>query len=133
MLAPVTRAHDIELWSDTKIATGDDWERRIRDEIQRASFALLLISQDYFNSSFIQQVEFPAIVSHRIPVAWALVDYCVWESCEQLPRWQAVRDPLDKPLGDVSNVNKALAEACRSIRDDFLLGQKQPSAGQAPT
>jgi hypothetical protein len=42
MLAPLVRTRGLELWDDTHIPAGDDWQRNIDDAVRRAGVALLL-------------------------------------------------------------------------------------------
>jgi hypothetical protein len=123
MLIPALRAHDMVWWSDRNIGAGEDWERRICREIQLASFALLLITDDYLSSDFIYKRELLMIEGRGIPVTWVLVDDCLWDDCDRLTKWQAARDPRVGPISVAANVNSAIAEACRSIRDDFCRQQ----------
>jgi TIR domain-containing protein len=47
------------LFSDQDIEAGEWWELRILEQIEKADFALLLLSVDALNSDFIRRVEIP--------------------------------------------------------------------------
>ena len=47
----------IETWQDRKIMPGDDWERKIDDNVERADIILLLVSADFLNSDYCYEKE----------------------------------------------------------------------------
>ena len=61
-LRPLERDHDIEIWDDTKIQAGSDWEKEIKNAIQEAKVALLLVSADFIASDFIAKNELPPLL-----------------------------------------------------------------------
>lgn len=74
----------VEIWTDRKIGAGDAWERNIREAIDSARVAILLISADFLSSEYIQNAEVPRILERHekgalvmVPV---LVRPCVWEA-----------------------------------------------------
>lgn len=58
-LARSLEEDDVEFWFDhaLKRLPGEAFQQKIETEIDRADFALLLISQNFVNSKFIRQVE----------------------------------------------------------------------------
>ncbi|MGI8631306.1 MAG: TIR domain-containing protein [Solirubrobacterales bacterium] len=65
-----------ELWDDRALLVGEAWEARISAELDRSAFGLLLLSPNFFDSSFIDDVELPAIMTtgRVVPVGLELVD-----------------------------------------------------------
>jgi hypothetical protein len=65
-----------QLWDDRALLVGEAWEERIRAELKRSSFGLLLLSPAFFDSAFINKVELPAILVARnvVPVGLEFVD-----------------------------------------------------------
>lgn len=59
-LRPLDREGRV-IWDDTQIRLGQAWEGEIRDAIQRARVAVLLISADFFASDYIDRVELPLL------------------------------------------------------------------------
>jgi TIR domain len=57
------RRKRLDIWSDQRIEIGDDWLREIGAALDRARFALLLISADFLASDFIQEVELPTLLA----------------------------------------------------------------------
>lgn len=50
---------EVELFTDQDIEPGERWETRIREQIERADIAILLLSIDALTSDFIWRVEIP--------------------------------------------------------------------------
>jgi internalin A len=47
----------IETWHDRKIAAGDEWKRKIDENLERADIILLLISADFIASDYCYEIE----------------------------------------------------------------------------
>jgi internalin A len=47
----------IETWNDRKIEAGDDWKRRIDENLERADIILLLVSADFIASDYCYEKE----------------------------------------------------------------------------
>jgi hypothetical protein len=62
-LSPLERRGILDVWSDRRIEPGDVWEIEILTALDRARFAVLLISADFMASSFIQDVELPRLLA----------------------------------------------------------------------
>lgn len=69
-------------WDDSKIQIGEEWETKIKDAINEADAAIILISANYLSSDFISKKEIPVFLEldpirkllvflsyHRSPVA----------------------------------------------------------------
>jgi hypothetical protein len=44
-------------WDDDQLRQGDDWRQRIKEAMDQAAVAVLVISADFLASLFIQEVE----------------------------------------------------------------------------
>jgi hypothetical protein len=85
-VAVLERRCPVDVWSDTRIAAGTDWEKEIESSLASARVAALLISPAFMASTFIWTHEMPRIVAHTEqglrpypivvrPVAWKLDDF----------------------------------------------------------
>ena len=97
MLAPVLSRIGIELWIDTDLRSGDNWNRQIEAAIARSGVALLLISPRFLFSDYIMGCELPALQAQQVRLAPVLVGACAHERV--LPELAAVQW-LHDPGGD---------------------------------
>src|SRR5262245_50873128 len=61
-LNPLERNGIIKCWADTKIDAGGKWKQEIKQAIESASAAILLISADFIASDFIATDELPPLL-----------------------------------------------------------------------
>jgi len=62
-LRPLERDRLIDWWADTRIEPGDQWAAEIDQALDRATVAVLLISQDFIDSDFIADKELPRLLA----------------------------------------------------------------------
>ena len=99
----------LDLWDDSRIPPGSEWNDEIHNAIIQSQCSLLLVSQDFLNSEFIWKHEVPKLVELRaaghiilwIPLRPATI------SKTRLGELQALSSP-DMPL---SRMNEADQEA----------------------
>ena len=119
-LRALARGARVEVWDDRRIELGEAWRAEIRDALQRADVAILLVSADFLASSFIQEHEVPVILERRaqgtLRVVPLIVQPCNWADLEWLREIQAY--PRDaKPLSEKAHpqVERELAKLARRI------------------
>ena len=95
-LAPLTVNRAIELWDDSDIRPGTEWDDEIREKLRSAQIVLLLVSANFNDSRYIREVEMlEAIARHErgecrvVPI---LLRPCVFDSMpyarfEMLPKY----------------------------------------------
>lgn len=69
--AALKRSNLVETWHDMEIIPGENWDKRILEEIGKADIILGLISSDFMNSSYIWEKEIPKLEANNktfIPV-----------------------------------------------------------------
>ena len=102
-LQGLERRSDIEaqIWSDQRLSAGEDWNGQIQQARDRASAAVLLLSQHFFNSNYIRNDELAplleAVEAGRLTLVMLYVSACFAEEESRLKRFQAINDPR-KPL-----------------------------------
>lgn len=121
-LRVLERGGDVEIFDSNQIGPGERWEERIRDAIDHASVALLIVSPDFLASDFITQVELPRLLERHergdmvvIPV---IARPAVWTQVSALRRMQVW--PRDaRPLTDLdaAHLDRELAELAQRISD----------------
>lgn len=98
---PLVHNQEIDLWSDHEIMPGDLWDDEIRKRLKSSDLILLLISDDFFASEYINQVELQEVLSlHRqgktrlLPI---IARHCGWEEMKYISNLQAL-PPEGKPI-----------------------------------
>lgn len=104
-LGPLEKKGILDVWTDKRIGTGDDWRQEIDTALSASSIAILLLSVDFANSDFIQDVEMQEIWRrHRDEGIWIypiLVRRYPWEIDDNLTRLQ-IKLHEGKSLNDLS-------------------------------
>lgn len=81
-LAESLRKHDVAFWFDKELKPGDEFRRHIESQIDQAQIALLIVSQNFLNSAFIEREEIPRIAERArqglMIVVPVLVEPCDW-------------------------------------------------------
>lgn len=108
MLEGLKRQGIIDPWQDRRIEEGDEWYQEIQDAMNECDLAILLVSQNFIASRFIQDEELPRLLKHRsesgLRVVPIIVRPCKWTSEPSLSKLQAL--PKDgKPVITFSKDN----------------------------
>jgi tetratricopeptide (TPR) repeat protein len=117
-LANLRRQRIIESWYDRDISGGKQWDDEIKNHLDRASVILLLISPDFMNSDYCNDVEVAhAMERHNagearvIPVILRPVD---WKGAS-FSKLQAL--PTDvQPITSWDNLDEAFLDVTKGIR-----------------
>jgi len=76
------RRHKVAFWFDKELKPGDEFSRLIEGEIDQSQIALLIVSQSFLNSEFIENREMPRIAERarlgKMIVVPVLVEPCDW-------------------------------------------------------
>ncbi len=84
----------IEFWTDRQIRPGELWDEVIKSNIQSADIALVLVSQDFLDSEYCQNVEIRSFLAHKKHLFPVILSPCDWRRHD----WLASRQFL--PGGD---------------------------------
>jgi hypothetical protein len=107
-----------ECWDDSGIQTGDEWHRKIDDNLNRCSVAIFLVSVDFLNSPFILKDEIPHLLERHkqggVRIYPILIGDCAWEKVRWLRDFQ-VRTWGGKQMPVGRAQNTALADIAREI------------------
>lgn len=134
----------IDYWDDTKLAVGDDWERKIAEAIEHARVCILLVSADYLASSYVTDKELPQMLACAKNEA-ALICTVVLSPCgfmrTALSQFQAIND-ASRPLSGMTrhkkeNVWHSLAEkvanTLSAAQPADIAGKVQPADTMLPS
>ncbi len=124
-LEPLQRLHLIETWHDRKLNAGEEWDKVISSNLEKADIVLLLVSVDFINSAYCYDVELErALERHAenharvIPV---ILRPCMWN---QAPFAKLQLLPKDaRAVSLWTNRDEALlnvAEGVRQVAEELL-------------
>lgn len=111
----------LDVWDDTRIKPGSDWEKEIENALKESRIALLLISDGFLASRFIQDKEFSLLLERQqaegLRLYPLLLEHCVWEENESLKRLQIKMADRFRPLEECTRpeCSKVLTEVARDI------------------
>lgn len=120
-LAPWIRDKRIDLWDDSQIQLGDNWQGKIKEAIEEATVAVLLVTKNFLASDFITEYELPSLLERarngRLRLAWVAVGPSGVE-VTKLSEFQAVNDPAH-PLDTLGRAQreKAMVDIANRIAD----------------
>lgn len=124
------RRHKVAFWFDKELKPGDEFKRHIESQIDQSQIALLIVSQSFLNSEFIESKEMPRIAERarqgQMIVVPVLVEPCDWseypfladrqmvpsspliEYTESEPQWVKIRfQILDGLKAQVKRIREA--------------------------
>lgn len=133
-LRPLQRQGLLDVWYDRDISAGTDWEQQIKEQLNTAQIILLLVSPDFMDSDYINDVELKRAIerhergeAHVIPV---ILRHVYWQG-EPLGKLQAL--PTDgKPVIDRSwhSLDEAFLNVAQGIQKAII---KLEASVSAPT
>jgi len=91
-LGILSDAAEFDVWTDSQIAPGEEWEPAIERALRAADIAILLITADFLTSDFIRHKEMPTILRRResegLRVYPILAKACAWQAVPWLNETQ---------------------------------------------
>src|SRR5438067_6418088 len=122
-LGVLSRQGILDTWDDRRISGGDDWRKGIEASLEAARVAILLVSVDFLNSDFVQNVEIPKLLARHqekdVRIVPVIIRPCAWKTVSWLRALQA-RPTDGQPLLGLSPVHQEeawteLAEEVHSL------------------
>lgn len=124
-LAPWIKKSRVRLWDDHKIDAGDLWKDEISKALNEANVAVLFVTKDFLNSTFIMDYELPIILesarSKKLRIYWIAVSHSSYKSTT-LKNYQSVNDP-NQPIDtlSISDQDKFFTEFSETIMNSTIL------------
>jgi tetratricopeptide (TPR) repeat protein len=124
----------LQTWNDRNIGAGDEWFEGIRNAMDGARVAVLLVSAHSLKSKFIRHTEIPHLLERRTQAGMVffpvIVKACVWEDLPWLSRFQA--RPIDgKPLAGFQG-NRRDAELAKIAKEILGIVRNGAPRSQPP-
>ena len=108
-LKPLEREGLVDRWDDTRLRTGQRWKEEIRQALESARVAILLISQDFLASDFISEDELPPLLaaaeSEGVVIMPVILKPCQVRRYPELTQFQMVNSP-DSPLSAMNETDQ---------------------------
>ena len=115
-LKPLVRDGQINLWDDTRIDKGKRWKEEIRQALEVAHVAILLVSKHFLASDFINTEELPPLLKAAdekgVVILPLIIGHCRFQQTKSLSVFQAVNNP-GKPLASIRSPAKRDEEFVR--------------------
>lgn len=112
-LQPLRQMGLILVWHDGLIIPGREWEKDVRDQLRMADIILLLVSIDFINSPFCQEVELKEVLQQhhegRSKVIPVIFRSCLW-------RTTAIPEGARAVIGEWPDKDLALTNVTEGIR-----------------
>ena len=126
MVAPYLRTaeSELDLWEDTRLASGQQWNVEIQGALDKAGVGVALVSASFLDSSYVMNHELPAMIKAAdeggLRLLWVYISAAGWEQT-QLVRFQATHD-TKKPLEALSawEQNEVLLGVARQMKEASL-------------
>lgn len=123
-LGPLHTDQLVDLWSDRRLQPGDDWRTEIEDALATASFAVLLVSADFYDSVFIRDVELPSLLAASVAGGCKVIPLAVspsrFPSDPALSRYQAAtRDGQTLAAMPLAEQEQVLADLAAVIEEEI--------------
>lgn len=112
-LGVLQNADLIDVWSDSRIEAGEDWQRAIEQAMAAAKVAILFITANFLTSPFILREEIPTLLKRRksegLIIFPVIAKHCPWEKIpwltqlnvrpkNRIPIWGSNRSRVDEKL-----------------------------------
>jgi hypothetical protein len=108
-LQPLQQENAIDYWDDGRIRAGELWSEQIREALNKARMAVLLISADFLASKFVVESELPALLAaaqkRGTTILPVILKPCRFQRDAQLSVFKSINDP-DQPLLGLSDIER---------------------------
>jgi hypothetical protein len=130
MLRPAIREDKMSFWEDTKIVPGSNWKAEIQTAIDHARAAVLMVSDNYLDSDFIEKDELPLILNAAkekgLIILWLCLNHCMHE-ITAINDYRALHD-VSQPLESLEERERGsiLKHICQRIVETVENAPKNP-------
>jgi hypothetical protein len=120
----------LTIWDDsTNIKAGELWEDSIKEALDSARAAVLLVSQDFLDSDFIRKYELPRILAAAqrdgTRVFWIPVrESTVWDTHKEITAFQSPLPNPHKPLSEMraTDRERVLVQFSKRVAEALVAG-----------
>lgn len=135
-MAPLRRSGAIASWDDRQIPIGGEWDKQIKSEMNKADVILLLISSDFMNSSYCNDVEVVrAMERHHDNADSAVVVPIILRFCDWTDAPFAKLQALPKnatPISKYEDKDEAYLYIVNQIKN-LIKSRNKPASSESNT
>lgn len=125
-LMPLIRQGLIGTWHDRKLDPGEEWDKRIREELRQADLILFLISADFINTDYIMDVEVKIALERNsreeATVVPVVLRPCLWQGVQNFGKLNGL-PAKGVAVGTWANADEAYLQITKSIEQWCLTGK----------
>ena len=117
-LSVLKRNNIIETWNDRKIVAGEEWDKKIKEELENSQIILLLVSVDFLNSDYCYDIEITR-AKEKHDNNEAIVIPIILRKCDWLETSFSNLQALPKdgiPIKSFSDEDDAFFSICEGIK-----------------
>lgn len=126
-LSILKRNNIVETWHDRKILPGEEWDKKIKNELENAQIILLLVSVDFLSSNYCYDIEIKRAVERHdkgeavlIPI---MLRKCDWNETS-FSKIQALPKNA-KPVKNFDDEDEAFYSIVEGIKSSIILLKKR--------
>lgn len=131
----------IDVWSDSRIEAGDEWQQAIEQAMAAAKVAILLVTANFLTSPFIRREEIPTLLKRRkdegLIIFPVIAKDCAWKKISWLTKMN-VRPMDGNPIwGRDRRVDEKLAAIAEEVADLITVNpdplEDKPALAESPS
>jgi len=125
----------VAFWTDREIRPGELWDEVIKQNLQRADIALVLVSQGFLDSEYCRNVEIENFLSHKAHLFPVILSPCDWRRHEWLASRQFLPGgdkTIEEHYADSGSRKRLFLEIRESLRERAEAIREQPAAASFP-
>lgn len=118
----------LDIWSDKRIEGAEHWEEEIKKALESCNCGILILSANFFNSTFIKDVEVEKLLQNKYEKNTYLVPILAEHCNIDKYRWISQKEVLPKGFKPIENIkkrnhNKEILKIVKRVEE---LLEKQP-------
>lgn len=142
-LSPLVKSFNLAVWHDDPIIPGEPWQPFIESRLDYTDLFLLLVSDAFLNSSFIEQPEFKTIIdrfkANKSAVIPVIIEKCPWDRALKAKGFQfnlnkpEVLPDAGRPIADWDSAEEAyntIVAGMKSVLTPLAATLKQQESGK---